>query len=67
VDYTSAKVKINQSWRYKTLTVIKRHKTTYFYLCSGNAADSRLQGFDFNGHLRPTFFLCMIGVKNCSL
>jgi len=26
VDYTSAKVKLIQSWRYQTLAVIKRHK-----------------------------------------
>jgi len=26
VDYTSAKVKLIQSWRYKTLAIIKRHK-----------------------------------------
>jgi len=26
VDYTSAKVKSIQSWRYKTLAVIKRHQ-----------------------------------------
>jgi len=26
VDYTSAKVKLIQTWRYKTLAVIKRHK-----------------------------------------
>jgi len=26
VDYTSVKEKIIQSWRYKTLAVIKRHK-----------------------------------------
>jgi len=26
------KEKLIQSWRYKTLPVIKRHKTTYFYL-----------------------------------
>jgi len=32
VDYTSAKVKLIQSWHYKTLTVIKRHKTTFLYL-----------------------------------
>jgi len=25
VDYTPAKVKLIQSWRYKTLAVIKRH------------------------------------------
>jgi len=33
VDYTSAKVKLIQSWRYKTLAVIKRHKSHLsFYL-----------------------------------
>jgi len=26
VDYTSVKVKLLQSWRYKTVAVIKRHK-----------------------------------------
>jgi len=26
VDYTSAKFKLIQSWRYKTLAVIKRHR-----------------------------------------
>jgi len=26
VDYTSAKLKLIQSWRYKILAVIKRHK-----------------------------------------
>jgi len=26
VDYTSVKEKLLQSWRYKTLAVIKRHK-----------------------------------------
>jgi len=26
VDYTSAKVKLIQSWRYNILAVIKRHK-----------------------------------------
>jgi len=26
VDYTSANVKLIQSWRYKTLAVVKRHK-----------------------------------------
>jgi len=26
VDYTSQKKKLLQSWRYKTLAVIKRHK-----------------------------------------
>jgi len=26
VDYTLVKVKLLQSWRYKTLAVIKRHK-----------------------------------------
>jgi len=28
VDYKSVKVKLVQSWRCKTLAVIKRHKTT---------------------------------------
>jgi len=32
VDDTSAKVKLIQSWRYKTLAVIKRYKITYIYL-----------------------------------
>jgi len=32
MGYTSAKVKLIQSWRYKTLTVIKRHKTTYLFI-----------------------------------
>jgi len=36
VDYTSAKVKLIQSWRYKTLAVIERHKTTLsFYHIAG--------------------------------
>jgi len=26
LDYTSAKLKLTQSWRYKTLAAIKRHK-----------------------------------------
>jgi len=30
MDNTSAKVKLIQSWRYKTLTVIKRHKPLIF-------------------------------------
>jgi len=32
VDCTSTKAKLIQSWRYKTLAVIKRHKITYLYL-----------------------------------
>jgi len=28
----STKLKLILSWRYKTLAVIKRHKTTYLYL-----------------------------------
>jgi len=31
VDYSSAKEKLIQSWRYKTLAVIKRLKTTYSF------------------------------------
>jgi len=33
-----------QSWRYKTLAVIKRHKTTYLYLFyqSANSATKKL-------------------------
>jgi len=34
VNYTSAKEKLIQPWRYKTLAVVKRHKTTYLYLLS---------------------------------
>jgi len=33
VDYTSVKEKLLHSWRYKTLAVIKRHKTTYLLAC----------------------------------
>jgi len=32
VDYTSAKVKLIQFWRYKTLAVIKRQKNTYLLI-----------------------------------
>jgi len=34
VDYTPVKEKLSQSRRYKTLAVIKRHKTTNLYLLS---------------------------------
>jgi len=34
VDYTSAKIKLIQSWRYKTLALIKRDKNTYLYTLS---------------------------------
>jgi len=32
VDYTSVKEKFIQSWRYKTLAVIKRHKNHLSFL-----------------------------------
>jgi len=34
VDYTSVKEKLIQSWRYKTLAVIKRHKNhlSFFFI-----------------------------------
>jgi len=38
VDYTSVKEKLNQSWRYKNLAVIKRHK--YLYILSAGLITS---------------------------
>jgi len=33
MDYTSVKDKLIQSWHYKTLTVIKRHKSLSLSIC----------------------------------
>jgi len=37
VDYTSVNEKLHKSWCYKTLAVVKRHKTTYLYLLTISA------------------------------
>jgi len=46
VDYTSVKnILLIQSWRYKTLAVIKRRKTTYLYLFSFTETQTQLSLF----------------------
>jgi len=45
MDYTAVKEKLLQSWCYKTLAVIKRHKTTYLdhYLSSTISMADQIQ------------------------